>query len=374
MPLILGDRVLDEGLKVLDLECNAIYICHTQPTTYNQATATYALGTRSIGVGNVFGAPEDDGSGGRKIVSVALNSGSNLGAGTPSAWAAVDTVNSRFLASGPLVGGVPYSVGGFDLTAITIGQVFDIPLNIGAPSINGAAVADLNLTIDTGQWAGGEPITYSLQWYEVLLAADDTPITDDDGVHMGAPIDGATAPYHKVDGIPVTAESTWNEYDRPHHYKGYLSEDRRTAFGVTNLSVRGTRANSSGRRYFELRWDQAPQDSSLVIGLADATHPLFAAVEPGLYNDKGVIFTAVPFGGGTQGTAQSGTITLWNEDSVFTFVDGTMIGIACDLTTRTFWASINGVWWGTGPAYDLITQDPGSNQGGIFWGTGLYLK
>jgi hypothetical protein len=59
VPITLGPRVLDSGLAVLDSECSAITVCSQAPTTYTEATSTYALGSKSLGAGNVFGAPQD---------------------------------------------------------------------------------------------------------------------------------------------------------------------------------------------------------------------------------------------------------------------------------------------------------------------------
>lgn len=44
MPFI-ADRVLDNGLTVLDTEANAIHICNTEPTTFTQATTLPPLVT-----------------------------------------------------------------------------------------------------------------------------------------------------------------------------------------------------------------------------------------------------------------------------------------------------------------------------------------
>ena len=66
---LLGDRVFDYGLTVLDTEGDKLYITSTQATTFTEATETYALGNKTLAVGDV-GAPADRSGGG--VVSVRL--------------------------------------------------------------------------------------------------------------------------------------------------------------------------------------------------------------------------------------------------------------------------------------------------------------
>jgi hypothetical protein len=98
-----GDRVLDNGLAALDNECNAIYACSQEPITYVDAITNYALGNKQLVVGSVFGPPSTIASGtGRQVTSVAFNGGTVTALGAVAFWAAVDTVNLRLLASGPV--------------------------------------------------------------------------------------------------------------------------------------------------------------------------------------------------------------------------------------------------------------------------------
>jgi hypothetical protein len=123
--LNVGDRVLDSGLAVLDTECDKVFVCSTLPTTYTEATSTYALGNKNWGAGNAFGSPAAKSGGGRQVTSVAITDGSITANGTVAAWAAVDTANSRLLASGGLNGG----------KAVTNGQVFTLSaLTLGIPN------------------------------------------------------------------------------------------------------------------------------------------------------------------------------------------------------------------------------------------------
>ncbi len=115
----LNDRVLDNGLTVLDTEANRLDICSTAPTTYTQATSTYTLGNKtSISIG----APADRTGGGREVTVAAITDGSVTGTGTAAYWAISDTVNSRLLAQGSLSSSQAVTSGNtFTLGAFTIG-------------------------------------------------------------------------------------------------------------------------------------------------------------------------------------------------------------------------------------------------------------
>ena len=70
MPL--GDRVLDNGLTVLDTEANRLDICHTLPTTYTEATSTYTVGNKtSLSVGSPAAASPS----GRKVTVAQITDG-----------------------------------------------------------------------------------------------------------------------------------------------------------------------------------------------------------------------------------------------------------------------------------------------------------
>src|SRR5260221_7854791 len=100
MPASLEDRVLDFGLNVLVREASHVYLCSAEPTTYAQAITTYALGFKSFGAGNVFGAPVDAAPHGRKVMAAAITDGTVTTSGTAAWWAITDAVNSRLLAHG----------------------------------------------------------------------------------------------------------------------------------------------------------------------------------------------------------------------------------------------------------------------------------
>jgi len=115
----LNDRVLDNGLTVLDTEANKILITSAEATTYTEANATYALGnSTSLSIG----APADRTGGGRKVTVAAITDGSVTGTGTATHYAIVDTVNSRLLATGSLSASQSVTSGNtFTLSTVDIG-------------------------------------------------------------------------------------------------------------------------------------------------------------------------------------------------------------------------------------------------------------
>lgn len=116
---LLGDRVLDNGLTVLDTEANRLDITSTQPTTYAQATSTYTLGNKTS---PTIGSPADRSGGGREVTVSSISDGSVTGTGTAAYWALTDTGNSRLLATGSLSSSQSVTNGNtFTLTSFTIG-------------------------------------------------------------------------------------------------------------------------------------------------------------------------------------------------------------------------------------------------------------
>lgn len=115
----LNDRVLDNGLTVLDTEANRIDITSQEATTYAEATSTYTLGnSTSLSIG----APADRAGGGRKVTVAAISDGSVTGNGTATHYAIVDTVNSRLLATGSLSASQSVTSGNtFTLSTVDIG-------------------------------------------------------------------------------------------------------------------------------------------------------------------------------------------------------------------------------------------------------------
>jgi hypothetical protein len=119
----LSAYVLDNGLQAIDALADKIFVCSQEPTTYSEATTTgtYALGVKDFGSagGAINGTMADATPSGRKIVTNAITSGSILTAGTVTAWALVDSANSRLLATGTVTS-LAITSGTFDMNAITI--------------------------------------------------------------------------------------------------------------------------------------------------------------------------------------------------------------------------------------------------------------
>jgi hypothetical protein len=115
----LDNRVLDNGLTVLDTEANKIVITSQEATTYTEANATYALGnSTSLSIG----APADRSGGGREVVVAAITDGSVTGTGTATHYAILDTVNTRLLATSTLTASQSVTSGNtFTLSSVAIG-------------------------------------------------------------------------------------------------------------------------------------------------------------------------------------------------------------------------------------------------------------
>jgi hypothetical protein len=115
----IADRVLDNGLTVLDTEANRVDLTSQEATTYAEATSTYTLGNKtSISVT----APADRTGGGRKVTLEAISDGSITGTGTATHYAIVDTANSRLLVTGALTASQSVTTGNtFSLEALDIG-------------------------------------------------------------------------------------------------------------------------------------------------------------------------------------------------------------------------------------------------------------
>jgi hypothetical protein len=115
----LANRVLDNGLTVLDTEANRIDVTSQEATSYTEATSTYTLGnSTSLSIG----APQDRSGGGREVVVAAIIDGSVTGTGTATHYAIVDTVNSRLLATGSLTASQSVTSGNtFTLSSVAIG-------------------------------------------------------------------------------------------------------------------------------------------------------------------------------------------------------------------------------------------------------------
>ena len=115
----LNDRVYDNGLTVLDTEASHLYICSQEPTTYAQASSTYALGVKATPTVSAPGARTPNG---RKVTVSAITDGTVSATGTATHYALVDSTNSRLLATAALSSSQAVTSGNtFTLTSFDIG-------------------------------------------------------------------------------------------------------------------------------------------------------------------------------------------------------------------------------------------------------------
>tara|TARA_B100000035_G_scaffold129605_1_gene110158 strand:+ start:168 stop:539 length:372 start_codon:yes stop_codon:yes gene_type:complete len=114
-----ADRVLDNGLTVLDTEASRVDITSQEATTYAEATSTYTLGnTTSISIS----APADRTGGGRKVTLSAVTGASVTGTGTATHYAITDVSNTRLLVTGTLTASQSVTSGNtFSLEALDVG-------------------------------------------------------------------------------------------------------------------------------------------------------------------------------------------------------------------------------------------------------------
>ena len=115
----IADRVLDNGLTILDTEANAVHINSQEATTYAEATSTYTLSSSSS---VAISAPADRTGGGRKVTMSAISDGSVTGTGNATHYAIVDTSNSRLLVAGALTASQSVTTGNtFSLASLDVG-------------------------------------------------------------------------------------------------------------------------------------------------------------------------------------------------------------------------------------------------------------
>jgi len=115
----IGDRVLDNGLDVLNSEATALHICSAEPTTYTEAITTYTLGSKST---YSSGVVSDKGGGGREVTFPAITDGSVSDTDTATHFAVVDVANTRLLAVQALSSPQAVTSGNtFTLTSFTVG-------------------------------------------------------------------------------------------------------------------------------------------------------------------------------------------------------------------------------------------------------------
>lgn len=120
MAAYLHPMVSDSGLITITNKANVLYICSAQPTTYTEATSTFALGSKSgLGVSIPFsGTPN-----GRSVTVSGVSGGIITASGTAGFYAVVGTAGNDLLAAYSLSGTQQVSVGNsFTLSSIIINQ------------------------------------------------------------------------------------------------------------------------------------------------------------------------------------------------------------------------------------------------------------
>ena len=127
----LNNRVLDNGLTVLDTEANRIDLTSQEATSYAEATSTYTLGnSTSLSIAS----PTDRSGGGREVVIAAISDGSITGNGT-------DNITSVYKNSG--------SNGwdtGFYTPTFTAPITFEFYKSAGSPNDNGISYIQIGIT------------------------------------------------------------------------------------------------------------------------------------------------------------------------------------------------------------------------------------
>ncbi len=95
----LSDNVLDNGIQYIDTNCDNLFICSTEPTTYTEAITTYALGNKNS---VTIAAPTDGTPNGRSVEIAAITDGTVSATGTAAFWALVDSSGTELIATNDL--------------------------------------------------------------------------------------------------------------------------------------------------------------------------------------------------------------------------------------------------------------------------------
>lgn len=79
---LISDAAFDQALSYIQTNGTRLDICSAEPTTFTEATSTFTLGNDTV----TTGAPQDNGTIGRKVQVPAITAGSVTGTGTASHW------------------------------------------------------------------------------------------------------------------------------------------------------------------------------------------------------------------------------------------------------------------------------------------------
>jgi hypothetical protein len=114
----LSDAGHDAALAVWG-DADALYLCTQEPTTFTEASSTYAVGTKAT---PTIGAVGDRTGGGRKRTVAAITDGEVTVTGTATHWALTKASGSLLRAAGALSAGQAVTDGNtFTLAAFDIG-------------------------------------------------------------------------------------------------------------------------------------------------------------------------------------------------------------------------------------------------------------
>jgi hypothetical protein len=114
----LADYILDLALSELDTATATLYICSAEPTTFAEASSTYALGNKAT---PSIGAPANRTPNGRKVTVAAITDGSVTATGTATHWA-ITKSGTTLMATGALSASQAVTNGNtFTLAAFDIG-------------------------------------------------------------------------------------------------------------------------------------------------------------------------------------------------------------------------------------------------------------
>jgi len=112
---------LDGGLNALHNNVTSIYLCNAEPSNYNDAVNTLALGNANPGAGGTVSPPNDALPNGRIVRTIEITNGQSIISGVAIAWALVDNVNQKLYASGLLSSSMSITVGNpFSLSSFSI--------------------------------------------------------------------------------------------------------------------------------------------------------------------------------------------------------------------------------------------------------------
>lgn len=119
MPKFASDDIMDAALNLIKNNCDKMVACSSQPATFAEANATYALADVAM-TSTDFTGPANGDTSGRKLTVDAKSGVTVDTSGTATHVALLDSVNSRLLyvttcASQAVVSGGTVSIGAWPI-------------------------------------------------------------------------------------------------------------------------------------------------------------------------------------------------------------------------------------------------------------------